>query len=356
MTGELHILTASDELLLEREEGVDPCNHDALLFWRRTGYARRNVLEVCRELNERALFAHVSFLGDGSIDFTVSTHTWKCQEGHFPTMAQIFAGVARHPLLEGVKGDLIVWLEDGMWDWHRAYGLQAPMLVFGRHSCDSASFLIPDPAFWGDFGYRRELASIAAVRQVTPWEERFKTAFWRGAASGIGFYREAWRDTPRGRLVLFAKELAKTERLDAALSRIQHIEEGCRSELIEAGIVAPELPFHEFCRYRYLLDVDGQCCAWKSLFFKLASGSVVLKLHSPYQQWFYRLLRPWEHYIPVSGDLRDFEAIYEWLLTHDDDAREIADNGRSTIATVTFERALEDVALLCRNLLACQHE
>jgi hypothetical protein len=269
-------------------------------------------------------------------------------------MAQIFDGVAKHPLLRGCKGDLIVWLEDGMWEWHRAHGLRAPILVFGRHSCDTATFLIPDPAFWGEIGYQRELADIAQVRQQISWEARLKTAFWRGAASGIGFYREAWRETPRGKLVLFAKQLAQRERLDAALSRIQHIEEVCRNELLEAGIVAPEVPFHEFCRYRYVVDVDGQCCAWKSLFFKLASGSVVLKLHSPYQQWFYRLLRPWEHYIPVSGDLGDFEAIYAWLRAHDNDAREIAENGRRTIATVTFEGALEELAVLCRNLLACQ--
>ncbi|MBV9405128.1 MAG: hypothetical protein JO211_07270, partial [Acidobacteriaceae bacterium] len=50
------------------------------------------------------------------------------------------------------------------------------------------------------------------------------------------------------------------------------------------GMLAPRVPQPEFIRYRYQIDIDGNTNSW-SLPLKLAMGSCVLKVQSPYRQW-----------------------------------------------------------------------
>jgi hypothetical protein len=53
-----------------------------------------------------------------------------------------------------------------------------------------------------------------------------------------------------------------------------------------------------------LVDVDGN--AWSSRFAELLStSSVVFKQESEYWDWFWPLLEPYKHFIPVKRDLSD---------------------------------------------------
>lgn len=53
-----------------------------------------------------------------------------------------------------------------------------------------------------------------------------------------------------------------------------------------------------------LVDVDGN--SWSSRFTELLSvESVVFKQESEYWDWFWPLLTPYEHFIPVKRDLSD---------------------------------------------------
>lgn len=54
--------------------------------------------------------------------------------------------------------------------------------------------------------------------------------------------------------------------------------------------------------YKYLLWVPGNCASLR-LAAQLLSDAAVLKLDSPEIEWYYPLLRPWVHYIPVRQDL-----------------------------------------------------
>jgi hypothetical protein len=93
------------------------------------------------------------------------------------------------------------------------------------------------------------------------------------------------------------------------------------------GMLAPRVRQSEFARYRYLVDIDGNTNSWGFL-AKLLMGSCILKVESPFRQWYYDRLRPWEHYIPIRGDLSDLEERVQWCREHDEEARQIGATGK----------------------------
>jgi hypothetical protein len=64
---------------------------------------------------------------------------------------------------------------------------------------------------------------------------------------------------------------------------------------------------------------------------------VVFKVESHYEQWYYGTLKPWEHYIPVKGDLSDLHKRFEWALQNDESCRRIAENGKRLATHLTYD-------------------
>jgi hypothetical protein len=75
------------------------------------------------------------------------------------------------------------------------------------------------------------------------------------------------------------------------------------------------------------LNIDGTVAAYRFPFL-LAGDSVVFKTESPYSEHFYRDLKPWTHYVPVQGDLKDLVTKIKWAIGHDQEVRKIAETGR----------------------------
>ena len=322
---------------------------------RARGYSFDDCFGVCKEIDETCMAALVSFSGDGESSFRVTKRTWSRQEGHYPSMVTVLKELAKHPMLKRCKGEVIIWLEDGMWASHRELSRRAPIFSFGREVSDEHTFLIPDPAYLDSGGYADELACFSEVSRQHPWESRHQTAYWRGAATGLGIESDAWRRTARGRLVLLSQSLGKKSELDAKLTRLHHLPGATIEDMINAGVVSDEVPFDTFFSYRYMLDADGYSCAWKSFFFKLAIGSVVLKVSSPFEQWYHRRLRPWQHFIPLQSDLSDFGEAYQWLLAHDSKARTIASAGEQFVRSLSLVNSLDEMAYYLVETLRCQH-
>ena len=157
--------------------------------------------------------------------------------------------------------------------------------------------------------------------------------------------------TARAKLVLAAKRIGDRGVVDAKLTRIQHLPPHAIQTLLTEGVVDDEVPFDTFFNFKYVVDADGYHCAWKSLFLKLMMGSVVLKMDSPFEQWYHCNLMPWRHYIPVSGDLKELKEVYEWLKAHDAEARNIAQEGAEFISKVNLESSLDGVVMIIENIL-----
>ncbi len=327
----------------ERFVWSNPINASALKYWEMTGYTQDEVLRVAAELNDEWMFALVKYMGDGTIDFSVSKKTWERQEGHYPTIMQFCSVISQHAKMRSFTGISMVWLEDGMWDWLQPIARRIPIFAFGRNVTDHHTLLIPDPAYIGGAAYVYEREQYKTITEEIPWHKRLPTVYWRGAATGVGIEGPSWVDTARGRIVQKANDLNNPRMLDAKLTKIKHIPAEQQQKFRDLGFVADEVPFEDFLHYRFMLDADGYSCAWMSFFLKLISGSVVLKIDSPLEQWYHRELVPWKHYIPLARDLSDLEHVYTWLITHDEQARQIAIEGDRAARKISLEHSLAQV-------------
>ena len=158
---------------------------------------------------------------------------------------------------------------------------------------------------------------INAVKPV-PWEHRHAKVYWRGRPSGeLG-------DSLRTRVV---ERLLGHPHADAKLNWYEdHIKTGRLADPRCEGYDTGVRPFQEFAHFKYNLIVDGALIA-SSLEWTFASGCVpILITHPGNDWWFKRYLEAMKHYVPVAYDLSDLEERIEWLVTHDDEARAIAEN------------------------------
>jgi hypothetical protein len=344
----------SQSPLVLEDDSLVVCNEAPSRFWEHSRYKDEAVHKLCGEINNEWMFAMVTLHGGGKLSFSVSQKTWARHEGHYPVVMQLFNAVAKDPRLARLQGSFVVWLEDGMWDWCQSYARRVPIMSFGRSIADSSTFLIPDPAFVGALGYALERKQSVRFASQVPWRQRRSTIFWRGAATGIGVEGPDWQHTARAKLVLAAKEIGDPLVVDAKLTRVQHLPQQQILQLAREGLVHDEVPFEEFFNYKYVVDADGYHSAWKSLFLKLMMGSVVLKIDSPFEQWYHRKLMPWRHYIPVSRDVKELREVHQWLVAHDRAARAIAQEGSELIARVNLESALDGVVMTIEKILAAR--
>lgn len=196
-----------------------------------------------------------------------------------------------------------------------------PVLSFGRHGNDPFVQLIPDTDFIRSRGYIQLQEEID--RYDCEWQQKQKRLFWRGSMHGFPYSA-------------YDPERKKSQRALLVDWSTQHgdICDACSSHTATK---------QEQLRYRYLIDIDGEVNAWSGLYWKLYSNSVVFKVSSHYEQWYYNKLVPWTHYIPVQGDLNDLQEKFSWALQHDDECSLIAAAGREFAVALTYQQVVEDL-------------
>jgi Glycosyl transferase family 90 len=90
------------------------------------------------------------------------------------------------------------------------------------------------------------------------------------------------------------------------------------------------MELYELADYRYHLDLGGLSgTAWGGLRWKLCSGLLVFKVESWANDWWYRTLEPWTHYIPIRADVSDLHEKYQWTQRNPEAAQAIAEAGRN---------------------------
>ncbi len=215
-------------------------------------------------------------------------------------------------------------------------------LAFGRRA-GAAPFvdLLPDPYFHFSGGYA-PLRALAESGGLAPWEAREEVVFWRGRPTHNGWTADgAWIEhlsqAPR---VALAARLRGHPHADVALigGWLPDRAEEEEAHLAAEGLLRPGLPMADHARYRFQIDIDGVANAWGSM-ERFLCGSCVLKVGTPFEMWFYPMIRPWEHYVPVAADLSDLEARIDWCLSHPREARAVAEAGQRFALSHTFEAA-----------------
>lgn len=334
-------------------EGI---NSDALHYWRITGYRESDLDAFCRAFDERFMIAKISFIPGNAAKISISQKTWQRQEGHYGTIVQIFERIATSELGKTFDGSIIIWLEDGAFDYTRDRTGTIPIFAFGRSIDDTRTLLMPDPSYLGSAGYLEDITELTAL-DTMPFEKKGKSIFWRGAATGTGIDDpELWGGCARGILALKAKRLNNPQVLDAKITKIDHLSREQQTNLNTLGVVSEYLPFEKFLQHAYLIDADGFHCAWRSFYLKLATKSVTVKMASNWEQWYFRELRPWVHYVPLMSDLTDVEELHRWLEAHPDRCKEIIDDANQFIRAMTVEREIERLAVDCAALLSLRQQ
>jgi len=215
-------------------------------------------------------------------------------------------------------------------------------LAYGRaNSQRDLVKLIPDVYFINSGGYNN-LRQFAAGNSMPAWDTRSSTVVWRGSVTGSGPYTSPL-DIPRVQLALACRDIDGT---DVAIFQVHETMWNIYPpEEIERFAKAYELwgerwSLAEFAKYKFVLDIDGHANAW-GLLEKLILGCCVLKVSSCYEQWFYEQLRPWRHYVPISGDLSDLESTIDWCRENQSECEWIARNGTTLAQSVTLESAAD---------------
>ena len=161
------------------------------------------------------------------------------------------------------------------------------------HRCAKGVLMIPDFDFLHTRGY--------ADLKPDPYTYGAKKSrvFWRGASTGrVVGSPDRMCDNPRVRLCTLCQTIPGT---NVRLSNIAQIRDIATKEAIRP-LVDKRRPHADFLRSRVLIDIDGNSNAWSSLFWKMRSNSVVLKVDTPYRQWYYHRMVAGRHYVPTSLD------------------------------------------------------
>ncbi|MCB0335433.1 MAG: hypothetical protein KDD62_03985, partial [Bdellovibrionales bacterium] len=204
----------------------------------------------------------------------------------------------------------------------------------------------------GSLAYKDDSNRILEFEKSLNWEDKQEVLFWRGASSGLGMNGPNWMQADRVRVSMKCKELGDS-RFDAYLSKIvDYGYEDSHVKPYELGLVRDFVPFEEFLKYKYLLDVDGISCAWYSCFLKLFAESTVVKVQSEFVQWYYDRMQPWIHFVPVSPSLNEVPRLLNWLVQNDEECRKIARNGRELVSTLSIESEKRSLQMLIKEILS----
>lgn len=150
-----------------------------------------------------------------------------------------------------------------------------------------------------------------------PWEEKKPIVFWRGGTSGMPFVREQFVSRAKGNP-------------HCDIRFVDHY--GSRD--VDSSLFASPVGFETFVRHKYIVVIDGAVIS-SSHQWVFGSGSVPIFVTHPLNQfWFSSHLKPWVNYVPVSYSLTEFEATIRWLIEHDAEARQIAQNALQLAQTI----------------------
>ncbi len=231
--------------------------------------------------------------------------------------------------IDKLNGSFLISLGDGVHEPMNSGGPSnvVPLFGFCKHIDDPVTPLLPDPNFVGSYGELDFSEWTKLEKQITPWEKKKPIIFWRGSTTGHMMITEDWKNSPRAKLIALSKLPEIASKMDVYFSgKTQITDQSVLNAMEELGYFKVHVEFKQFYQFRYLLEVDGNSCPW-SFLKKLRMNSLVLKVESPYMQWYYPVFKPWEHYVPIKADLSDLNYIVDWVYSNDKKAQEIADRG-----------------------------
>ncbi len=218
-----------------------------------------------------------------------------------------------------------------------------PSVAFERLVGDTKFALVPDSYYFGFKGFRRDWFR----GNIPPWNKKANRVLWRGSTTGAyDLTRETVANAPRVRLCELGRTIGPV--VDFGITDVVHTRSDADAEdiklfLQDHNIIRERMPQHVMGAAKFLVEIDGNANSW-GFFAKLLMGCCVLKVDSPFEQWFYAELQPWVHYVPIARDLSDLHDKITWCLTHERKCRKIADEGCRLAESLDFEQEMATAA------------
>lgn len=163
--------------------------------------------------------------------------------------------------------------------------------------------------------YRTSVDILSVQKEKYTWDAKIPKGFFKG------------RDSRKERLELVTLTKKHPDLLNCSITNFFFF----KDEIPIYGPKTDHIPFTDFFKYKYQINVDGTVAAYRFAYL-LAGNSVVLKQESNYYEHFYRNIKPYKHYIPFSHDpnLNLVDKIM-WLKSNDAEARKVSKNARQFV-------------------------
>jgi len=169
--------------------------------------------------------------------------------------------------------------------------------------------LIPD---WQNLGSIPSMRPrIRTANKLSLWADKKHQLFWRGGKlDSTGF---------RKKFIAFANE--HPDVIDAKFVMTYG-----NGKKIDKRFVSPE----EHLNYQYLISIDGYRCSWERLVWHLHSNSLVFKHQTNQIQWYYKGIKPFKHYIPITDEHSIITQI-AWAEAHPREVQTIIQNASTFV-------------------------
>tara|TARA_Y100001968_G_scaffold29193_1_gene22602 strand:- start:683 stop:1756 length:1074 start_codon:yes stop_codon:yes gene_type:complete len=173
--------------------------------------------------------------------------------------------------------------------------------------------LIPDLySFNAAKRINKKLKAISFEEFKKIWINKKSEIYWRGSTTGNP-YKDI-KELSSLKRIEICKKFRKNKNIDIKISRI--IQNGTNKRTIEKylmheKIFAKVVSENKFTYYRYYPDIPGNSLAWGTI-TKYLAGSLIFKSEYEKKLYYYKLLKPWTHYIPVNNDFSDLEEKLIW--------------------------------------------
>ncbi|KAI8613300.1 glycosyl transferase family 90-domain-containing protein [Chytriomyces sp. MP71] len=188
-------------------------------------------------------------------------------------------------------------------------------------------------------------STLADLTDKVSWEEKKPVLFWRGATTGGGFTTTTpWRKFGRARALEWEKKwrTAHPDRVfdagaeeppslsnwtvDIGLSNIVQSDQETEATIMQEYGLKKFVTSQKTMDFKYLLVLDGN--GWPSRLQSYLHSNSVILYNGIFRDFFNWQLEPFVHYVPVRLDLSDLEERLQWLMDHEDEARQINENAK----------------------------
>jgi hypothetical protein len=196
---------------------------------------------------------------------------------------------------------------------------QPPFLPMFSYSGHKDYFDVPLPT-------RDEIEYAMKPFEVidVPWENKMSKAVFRGSLTGCGT-----TESTNQRIKLASM---KSELLDVGLTKSSsqnyRFENGVSELKTYIEPVGKLDMFTEQIKYKFIIHVDGNVLAYR-LIPSMLTGSLIIRIKSPYIHWLDSLLKDGKHFISVKEDLSDLAEKIDWCLNNDNKCKKIADTSKN---------------------------